>query len=289
MINSICVVGSLGNIGNKHKNKLHQNELCASAESIHSSDLITIYEYDTSYKIIGVSNDPNKIKSSDAIIIATPSSTHYEIAKTAIENGQHVLIEKPVTLSYEQAQTLYRLAQTYNVVFYTGHCYRYLPQFRENLPELFHTPMLDFKLFVKHDKPLSEAVFDLGTHGFEIAFFLGDQQKGRNFKLKSIHINETLNQIDIEANVGSKHCKFTVGYNQEEDIRILKGYNTKGEVESFVDFHSADGQSPDAMENLHSAFIKACNVGINTNEAEWAVAAVQLAEQVQNQLFPKVN
>lgn len=281
MIDSICVYGYHGNIGKHHYRKLSEREDTVDPGTIYTGDYIKLYGVD-----VGGIVAYNAFQT-DAVILATPSNTHYELAKIAIEGGTHLLVEKPITLNYKEAQTLYRLAQTYNVVFYTGHCYRYLPQFRENLPELFHTPMLDFKLLVKHDKPLSEAVFDLAIHGIEIAFFLGDQQKGRNFNLKSAHIGDKSNQIHIEANIGSKHCKFVVGYGQQEDVRTLKGYNINGDTEAFVDFHSSDGKEPDAMSNLHAAFIKSCNVGVFNPEAEHAVAAIQLAEQIQNKLFPK--
>ena len=42
----------------------------------------------------------------DGIIIATPAKTHFEIAKTIIKAGRHVLIEKPLTLSIKEAKEL---------------------------------------------------------------------------------------------------------------------------------------------------------------------------------------
>ena len=47
----------------------------------------------------------------DAIYIATPNALHYENCKLCLEQGKHVLCEKPFTISPEQAQELYRLAE----------------------------------------------------------------------------------------------------------------------------------------------------------------------------------
>ena len=47
----------------------------------------------------------------DAIIVATPVFTHYEIAKKALSNGKHVLVEKPMTSSVKEADDLIMAAR----------------------------------------------------------------------------------------------------------------------------------------------------------------------------------
>src|SRR4051812_3394597 len=46
----------------------------------------------------------------DAVFIATPTATHYELGKQALEAGKHVLIEKPLTTSSREAAALVELA-----------------------------------------------------------------------------------------------------------------------------------------------------------------------------------
>lgn len=269
---TLGVVGFKGGIASKHYRKLSDNY-----------PTLDLQGYDLR------ENECNTtLENCDALIIATPSDTHYHLTKKAIENHQHVLTEKPITLNYKEAQTLYRLSKAYGVIYYTGHCYRYLPQFQQALSNLYHAPLLVFKLLVPHNKSTQELTFDLLVHGIEIAFYLGDQDKGRNFKLKSVVFNEETNVLHVEASIGSKHCRFEVGYNQLEDIRELIALDRAGNVISEIDFHSSDGQQDDAMSRLHSSFIKACNIGAPTDEAEWATAAIQLCEKVQEELFPNV-
>src|SRR5690349_4128452 len=50
--------------------------------------------------------DPNL----DAVHICTPNSLHHAMAKTALENGKHVVCEKPLTTSVEEAKDLVELA-----------------------------------------------------------------------------------------------------------------------------------------------------------------------------------
>ena len=61
----------------------------------------------------------------DALSIVVPTSLHYEIAKTAMEHGLHVLIEKPVTTSVDEAERLLRLATKEKLILQVGHIERF--------------------------------------------------------------------------------------------------------------------------------------------------------------------
>jgi predicted dehydrogenase len=63
----------------------------------------------------------------EAVIIATPASTHYEIAKKMLEAGKHVLVEKPLTMNYEQALELSHLSERMSRVLMVGHIYCFNP------------------------------------------------------------------------------------------------------------------------------------------------------------------
>ncbi|MHC3983243.1 Gfo/Idh/MocA family oxidoreductase [Weissella cibaria] len=52
----------------------------------------------------------------DAVYIATPHNTHFDIAKQAIEHGKHVLMEKAITLNKSDLDQLEDLAQQHNVI-----------------------------------------------------------------------------------------------------------------------------------------------------------------------------
>ena len=63
----------------------------------------------------------------DAVSITTPTSTHYDVAKKAIENGCHVLIEKPITDHYKTGLELIDLAEKKGVSIMVGHVERFNP------------------------------------------------------------------------------------------------------------------------------------------------------------------
>src|SRR5438309_6665108 len=61
----------------------------------------------------------------DAVVIATPASTHYELAKRALLSGKHVLVEKPITTCSPEAEELELLARRKGRVLLVGHVFLY--------------------------------------------------------------------------------------------------------------------------------------------------------------------
>jgi predicted dehydrogenase len=82
----------------------------------------------SAYPYIKVVEDANALFSDpeiDAVAIATPIFTHYELAKRALEAGKHVLVEKPLTPSVAQAEELQALSVKQNRVLMCDHTFVY--------------------------------------------------------------------------------------------------------------------------------------------------------------------
>lgn len=67
----------------------------------------------------------------DAVAIATPTGTHFEMAEQAIKRRLHVFCEKPLTLNSHDSQVLVDLAREYGVVTQVGYHNRFIAAFRE--------------------------------------------------------------------------------------------------------------------------------------------------------------
>jgi predicted dehydrogenase len=63
----------------------------------------------------------------DIVDIVTPTTTHFELAALAIGKGKHVFIEKPLTHTVEEAETLMRLREEHGVMVQVGHVERFNP------------------------------------------------------------------------------------------------------------------------------------------------------------------
>ncbi len=77
---------------------------------------------------VGVTRNPDDIilsKEIDAVVIATPVFTHFALAKKALENGKHVLLEKPMTATVQEAEELKNLADHKKLFIMVDHTFLY--------------------------------------------------------------------------------------------------------------------------------------------------------------------
>ena len=65
----------------------------------------------------------------DVIDIVTPTLSHFDCAKEAIEKGKHIFIEKPITKTVEEAETIIKLANKHKIKGQVGHVERFNPAF----------------------------------------------------------------------------------------------------------------------------------------------------------------
>jgi predicted dehydrogenase len=79
-----------------------------------------------SYPDLAVTTDPFELLTSphiDAVAVVTPVCTHFELAKGALENGKHVVSEKPFTSTTREAEELIGLAERRNVRIMVDHTF----------------------------------------------------------------------------------------------------------------------------------------------------------------------
>lgn len=86
------------------------------------------------------------IEQSDLLVIASPNSTHFEIARQALEAGKHVVIDKPISVTVKEADDLIDLAGTMNRLLSVFHNRRWDSDFltvRRLLPKLGTIALFD--------------------------------------------------------------------------------------------------------------------------------------------------
>jgi predicted dehydrogenase len=66
----------------------------------------------------------------DAVVVATPTSTHYALARAALEHGKHVLVEKPIAADVGHGEALCAIAEQHGLVLMVGHVFLYNPGVR---------------------------------------------------------------------------------------------------------------------------------------------------------------
>ena len=116
-----------------------------------------------------------KDTSLDIIVVATPVTTHYEIAKAALRGGKHVLVEKPLTTSSEHAEVLIDEARRRGRVLMVDHTFAYTGAVREmkslvsrgELGKIHYLDSVRINLgLFQHDV---NVLWDLAVHDLSIA------------------------------------------------------------------------------------------------------------------------
>ncbi len=93
------------------------------------SDVVKLKQMKRQYPSVEMICDFNDLLQDgiDAIVVATPVNTHYTLAKEALNHDKHVLVEKPMTASSQEARELIKIATLRNRVLMVGHIYEFHP------------------------------------------------------------------------------------------------------------------------------------------------------------------
>ena len=117
-------VAGVGSMGQYHVNVL---------STIDQADLVGVYDVDQEkarevagkFNIQAFETYEELLEAVDAVTIAVPTNKHFETASLALEKGCHVLIEKPIANTLEEAQGLMELAKKKDKILQVGHVERF--------------------------------------------------------------------------------------------------------------------------------------------------------------------
>ncbi len=237
----------------------------------------------------------------DAIIIATPVFTHYELARKALLSGKHVLIEKPLTASVKEALDLQEIAEKQHKVIMVDHTFLYTGAVRK-IKEIiesnqlgkvhyFDSTRINLGLF----QPDINVLWDLAPHDISVLNYLIGEMP---YSVNATGVSHTGNGIEniafLTVNyksgfIGHFNCSWTspvkirtvlIGGDKKmllfndleptEKIRIYDtGYDHKTDEEKrrvMVDYRAGDVFLPkvtgtEALFGMASDFIGAISNG----------------------------
>src|SRR5216684_1236980 len=133
------------------------------------------------YPDILTTTDPSEVLHStkiDAVAVVTPVWTHYELTKTALENGKHVFVEKPFASNSAQAEELIEIAARRNLTIMVDHTFLFTGAVRKireliesgALGDLYYYDSLRVNLgLFQHDVSV---IWDLAPHDLSIMDYL---------------------------------------------------------------------------------------------------------------------
>ncbi|MDQ6531183.1 Gfo/Idh/MocA family oxidoreductase [Flavobacterium sp. LHD-85] len=252
----------------------------------------------------------------EIVYIATPHNSHAELSIKALEKGKHVLCEKPMSLSYKDAQRMIEASKKYNVFFMEAFWTRFIPSVQDLLQKIgngiigdvnyikadfaFHGSETENKRLF--DKELGGgALFDIGVYPLFLSYVL--LGKPKEIVAKAIkHKNDVDLQTSMILQYETAQSILHASIVSESDMKaIIAG--TKGRVELNAPWFVADGYSLFINEEKEATFtlpalgkgysheIIECQKCILNNEIEsklWShqnsLELSRIVEEIKNQI-----
>jgi predicted dehydrogenase len=131
IIPKVAVLGT-GSLGQIHARIYSEFQAAGQVEltGIYDTNAETARKIAEKHKLRVFASVAEAAAASEALNIVTPTTTHFEIARTLLSQGKHVLVEKPMTDKSSEAAELCELAQRSNCVLQVGHVERFNPVFK---------------------------------------------------------------------------------------------------------------------------------------------------------------
>ena len=128
------IIGS-GRLGSFHADKAAKHTEVQLVGVVDSCEK-RCQELAAKYGIAGFVRSAELLRQVDAVVIAAPTQFHHALGKEALEAGVHVLMEKPLAVSEQEAKELVQLAETQNRVLQVGHVEQFNPAWELARPVL---------------------------------------------------------------------------------------------------------------------------------------------------------
>ncbi len=119
-------VAGVGHLGRFHTEKYGQIDRCKLI-GLYDRDLQRCRELASKLGVTAFEDYQTLLDAVDAVDISATTTAHYELAKTALQAGKHVCVEKPITSELWQAEELVELAKEQNLKLQVGHIERFNP------------------------------------------------------------------------------------------------------------------------------------------------------------------
>jgi len=175
---NFCVIGA-GQWGRNHLRVMR--ELLGNGISVCEINKNLASGIQNSYPNMKISSDFNEVladRDISAVSICTPASSHYEMAKRALDAGKDVLVEKPLTLNTGEAEELTELAEKNGRILMVGHIFRYHSAVQALKKEIDSglfgniNMMMASRMGLMTPRPDCGVIFDFAIHEFDTMSYL---------------------------------------------------------------------------------------------------------------------
>jgi len=182
------------------------------------------------------------LKEVEAVSVAVPTSTHYAVAKACLEADVHVLVEKPIAATPEQAQELIEVARRRGRVLQVGHVERFNPILLAARPHITHPKFIE----CQRRSPFGErgtdvdVVLDLMIHDLDIVLSLhpGPVEEVRAAGMSVLSATNDIANARIAFSSGCV-ANLTASRVSSTRLRKLRVFQMDGYLS--IDYHTRQG------------------------------------------------
>lgn len=244
----------------------------------------------------------------DGVMVSTPTTTHHEISKFFLQNGKHVLVEKPITNTLEEADELIDLAKENGVSLAVGHLERFNPAV-EHIKSIVKRPLFIEVQRLGSFSPRSldvDVIMDLMIHDLDIILQWDDtgikQINASGVPIVSDKIDIANVRLQFNSKMVANITASRVSQKKTRKLRIFQKNNyisldyKKRRVKAFtlsagnIVEDLPDIQDVEPLLNLWVNFYKTVTSGTNYNvtgpDARKALdLAVRISERIQKNIL----
>jgi len=170
----VGVIG-VGRMGERHC-RVYSNMRYAHLVGVCDASLTLGNRVAQQYEVPFYASVDELLERVDAVTIATPTPQHFDLAMRCLEHGVHVLVEKPITETVEQAEKLTQAAEASNRVVQVGHIERFNPTYIElkNVMSGLTPLALNWRRLSPYAGSNTDVdvIFDLMVHDLDLALDL---------------------------------------------------------------------------------------------------------------------
>lgn len=171
-------VAGVGAIGKNHARIMA--EIAANSggaiafTTVYDADAARAAEFAAQYNTHAASDIADFAKRVDAASVAVPTIYHRRVAEPLMQNGVHVMVEKPISECYNEAQSMIELAKEKNIILQVGHIERFNPVLRQLEERMNHPRFIEaHRLSPFPNRSIDiGVVLDLMIHDIEIVLHL---------------------------------------------------------------------------------------------------------------------
>lgn len=222
----------------------------------------------------------------DAVSVVVPTPAHFEIAEAFLQSGTHVLVEKPITETVEQASRLIDTAVKHSAVLQVGHLERFNPAVRA-LKSLLHNPRFveSVRIAPYQDRGTDvDVVLDLMIHDIDLIQYIAgspierieavgaavitDKPDVANARIRfesgciaNVTASRTSLKVERKIRIFQEACYFSADLHKKAVSVYRKGASTIGDLRLPISIEQLECDSDDALRLEIESFLRSVRDG----------------------------